>query len=73
MADDAAFLLEHGDADELIPFSQATTMEAALQKAGVPVLLRRVAGGDHGGPKFAAQDPKERYAAIVGWFDRHLR
>lgn len=72
-ADDAAFLIEHGDADELIPFDQAVAMGAALRQAGVPVRLRRVPGGDHGGPKFAAQDPVERFGEIVGWFDRHLR
>jgi len=72
-SDDAAFLLEHGDADELIPFEQAVAMEAALRAAGVPVRLRRVPGGDHGGPRFAAQDPQERYAAILGWFDQYLR
>lgn len=71
--DDPPFLLEHGDADQLVPFEQAVLMERALRDAGVPVLLRRVEGGDHGGPRFAAQDPVERYAAITGWFDQHLR
>jgi acetyl esterase/lipase len=70
--DDAPFLLEHGDADEIIPFEQAGAMEQALRAAGVPVQLRRVVGGDHGGRRFAAQDPAERFGAIVGWFDRHL-
>ncbi len=72
-ADDAPFLLEHGDADELIPFAQSEAMEKALQAAGVPVLLRRVPGGEHGGPKFAAQDPQARYRAIIGWFNQYLR
>ena len=71
--DDAPFLLEHGDADEVVPFSQSVAMEKALREAGVEVALRRVEGGDHGGPKFAAQDRTTRYAAIRGWYDRHLR
>jgi acetyl esterase/lipase len=72
-ADDAAFLLEHGDADELIPFAQSEAMKKALHAAGVPVLLRRVPGGDHGGPKFAAQDSGVRYRAIIDWFNQFLR
>jgi acetyl esterase/lipase len=72
-SDDAPFLLEHGDADELVPFEQSVAMESALSSAGVAVELWRVEGGDHGGPTFAAQDPAIRYGAIIGWFDRHLR
>lgn len=72
-ADDAPFLLEHGDADEIVPFAHSLAMERALQIAGVAVELRRVEGGDHGGPRFAAQNPGDRYEAIIGWFDRHLR
>jgi acetyl esterase/lipase len=71
--DDPPFLLEHGDADEIVPFAQSELMEEALRRVGVTVRLRRVAGGDHGGPRFAAQDPEVRYAAIIGWFDEHLR
>lgn len=70
---DAPFLLEHGDADELVPFAQSEAMERALREAGVDVLLRRVPGGDHGGPRMAAQDPRERYPVIIGWLNQHPR
>lgn len=72
-ADDAPFLLEHGDADQVVPFDQSVWMDSTLRRAGVPVVLRRVPGGDHGGPAWAAHDTPVRYAAIVAWFDRHLR
>lgn len=72
-AGDAPFLLEHGDADEVVPLDQSVSMDSALQQVGVPVMLRQVPGGDHGGPAFAAHDSPVRYATIVGWFDRHLR
>jgi len=49
--DDAPFLIIHGDADRLVPCHQSKLLEAALKKAGVPVLLYIVKGEGHGGFK----------------------
>lgn len=46
--DDASFLIVHGDADDVIPFAQAEKMAAALEAAGVPVQVVRLAGAGHG-------------------------
>lgn len=42
------FLLVHGTADRLVPFSQSVSFAAALKAVGVPVELVPVAGGAHG-------------------------
>jgi dipeptidyl aminopeptidase/acylaminoacyl peptidase len=47
-ADDAPFLICHGDQDRAVPLSQGVSLEAALKKAGVPVELVVVKGGGHG-------------------------
>ena len=39
----------HGDADTLVPYSDATRLHAALTKAGSPNELVTVPGGGHGG------------------------
>ncbi len=48
------FLICHGDSDPLVPHHQSELLDAALKKAGVPVLLYTVKGAGHG--RFA--DPK---------------
>jgi acetyl esterase/lipase len=50
-ADDPPFLIIHGDMDPLVPHHQSEILEAALKKAGVPVLFYTVKGGGHGGFK----------------------
>jgi acetyl esterase/lipase len=70
-------LLIHGDADKLIFYQQSTDMESALRKAGVPVKLVTVPGGEHGadfgaGGKTHPEWP-DYHAESVAWFDRHLR
>jgi acetyl esterase/lipase len=71
-ADDAPFLLLHGDADASVPFNQSELFEAALRKAGVTVKLVRVAGGAHG-PKFpGAVNPPDYLGEMVAWLNRYL-
>jgi dipeptidyl aminopeptidase/acylaminoacyl peptidase len=48
-------------------------MEAALRKVGVPVKLIRIEGGDHGPTFPGAKNPPDYKAAMVKWFDEHLR
>jgi acetyl esterase/lipase len=72
-ADAAPFLLIHGDVDRTVPFHQSEMMEAALKKAGVPVKLVRIAGGDHGPTFPGATNPPDYKAEMVKWFDTYLR
>lgn len=51
----------------------AELMEAALRKAGVPVKLIRIAGGDHGPTFPGATNPPDYKVEMVKWFDEYLR
>ena len=66
---DPPFFLIHGEADDVVPIAHSEAMRAALQKAGVPVQLRRVPGAGHG-PGIVA-DPAIA-AETVAWFDKYL-
>ncbi|HYE47470.1 MAG TPA: S9 family peptidase [Caulobacter sp.] len=44
---DAPILLIHGKDDAVVPFDQSSTMAAALRRAGKPVELLSLDGGDH--------------------------
>jgi acetyl esterase/lipase len=46
--DDPPFLIVHGDADDIVPFEHAMSLESALKAAGVPVEVYKVKGGNHG-------------------------
>jgi dipeptidyl aminopeptidase/acylaminoacyl peptidase len=39
----------HGDEDDIVPYTQAVRLHAALDKAGVPNKLVTIKGGKHGG------------------------
>ena len=69
----APFLLIHGDVDRTVPFHQSELMEAALKKAGVPVKLVRIPGGDHGPTFPGATNPPDYKGEMVKWFDLYLR
>ncbi len=59
----------HGDADPVVPFSHATRLHAALDKAGVPNQLVTVRGGGHG--NFNRQEVLASYAAIKKFLGRN--
>jgi len=42
------FMILHGDADEIVPYTQSIYLRNALEAVGVPVSLHRVHGGGHG-------------------------
>jgi acetyl esterase/lipase len=68
--DDPPTLLIHGDADRLVPISNSTRMETALQEAGIDTQLIVIEGGEHG-----FRDPAHRQRAdraMVEWFSAHL-
>ncbi|MBM3778680.1 MAG: alpha/beta hydrolase [Acidimicrobiia bacterium] len=62
-------LLIHGDADPVVPYSQAVRMSQALERAGVPQEMVTVPGGGHGG--FSDQENIRIYAAIRAFLARH--
>lgn len=66
-ADDPPFLTAHGTKDPLVPYEQATELDAAMKKAGAPHLLIEMTGGGHG---FRSSDLDAR---VRQFFDLHLR
>ena len=72
-ADDPPVLLIHGDADEVVPYTNAEVMQAALEQAGVPVDLLRIPGAGHGPTFPGAVNPPDYIGAMIEWFDRYLR
>ena len=68
--DNPPFLLQHGDADRIMPLAQSRAMLAALQAAGVDATLTVMPGADHAGaPLFTA----ENFQSLAEFFDRHLK
>jgi len=65
--DDAPFFTAHGTKDNLVPFAQATEIDAALEKAGVETHLVAMEGAGHG---FANADLNNRIRLFL---DKHLR
>ena len=67
-ADDAPFLILHGTKDDLVPFSQSVTFQAALTKAGVEATLVPVEGAGHGfsGPEVDAWVDAFLYRQLLG-------
>lgn len=72
-ADDPPFLLLHGDADKVVPFTQSEFFEAALRKADVKVKLVRVSGGGHGPTFEGATNPPDYLGEMVAWLNQHLK
>jgi len=60
----------HGDADPIVPYSDAVRLHEALAKAGVANRLVTIAGGEHGGFKPAEMDTA--YAAIRAFLKERL-
>jgi acetyl esterase/lipase len=78
-ADTPPFLILHGENDHLVPIAQAEHMLAALKAAAIPVELIRVKNAGHGlrpdkpGDPAADPDPEAQHAAILAFFDQHLK
>ena len=70
--DDPPFLLIHGDADSVVPFSQSELFQTGLQEVDVEVRLLRIPGGDHG-PGLIQEDSLDHVSEILGWLDEHLK
>ena len=61
-------LIIHGDADKLVPFSQAETFIQRAQAFGAPAKLVRREGKEHGWPDIAKD-----MELCADWFDQYLR
>lgn len=59
----------HGDADPTVPFSHATRLHDALNKAGVPNQLLTIPGGRHGG--FSEAETLKIFATIQQFLYKH--
>ncbi|MEM9529749.1 MAG: alpha/beta hydrolase [Pseudomonadota bacterium] len=70
--DDPPFLLIHGDADKIVPFSQSELFLARLKQAGVDATLLRMSGGGHGADVSAGKGSPDHISELVGWLDSHL-
>ncbi len=71
-ADDAPFLLVHGETDGSVPFQQAEVMQEALETAGVEVKLLRIRGGNHGLWPGNAEDTRNYRGEMIRWLNVHL-
>jgi dipeptidyl aminopeptidase/acylaminoacyl peptidase len=64
-------MLQHGEADERVPFSQSKEFYLALKRRGVPVRLLALPRQPHG-----PTEPKMNLKAMqsnVDWFEQHLQ
>jgi len=59
----------HGDADPTVPYSHATRLHAALDKASVPNQLLTIPGGKHGG--FTRDETLKIFATIQQFLQKH--
>jgi dipeptidyl aminopeptidase/acylaminoacyl peptidase len=58
-------LTVHGDSDKTVPYSNATRLHEALNRAGVKNQLVTIRGGDHG--DFNLEQELQAYEAIHGF------
>ena len=72
-SDDAPLLMLHGEADDIVPITQAEIMQQAYIAAGVPVSLFRIPGGGHDDTFGGVPNPPDYIGAMVTWFNRYLR
>ncbi|MBA4017790.1 MAG: lipase [Pirellula sp.] len=68
-ADDPAFLIQHGDKDPVVPYSQSELLRDALEEAKVPVTLVCIEGAGHGGAEF---NEPETQRQVLEFFQKQL-
>jgi alpha-L-fucosidase 2 len=70
---DPPFLQILGDKDEYIPFSEATNLDGALRKVGVPSEIIRIPGGMHGtGGWYKLPGVPDWEVQMTEWLNRTL-
>jgi len=70
-SDDPPFLIQHGDADRLVPLAQSRALADKLRGAGVEVTLVTIPGAGHGDAPFRAEG--KTIAQVAEFFERHLK
>lgn len=60
----------HGELDKGVPFSHSERLHAALRRAGVDSVLRKIPGAGHGG--FSSEAYRDSYHAVFAFVDAHL-
>jgi len=55
---DPAFLIMHGDNDQLVPLGQSIILAKALIDAGVEVTMKTIPGAGHEGPEFRSEESR---------------
>ncbi len=68
--DDPAFLVMHGDQDNVVPVYQSRMFVQKLKEAQVPVEYVEIPGAGHGGGQFV---DAERVRVMQMFFDKYLR
>lgn len=68
-SDNPPIITIHGDADDVVPYSQAVRLQQALSKAGVNNELFTVKGGGHG--QFTDAQNRSAYDAVRSFLARH--
>lgn len=68
--DDPPILTLHGTVDRVVPYEQATVLDEACKKVGIPHELVPYEGVDHG---FAGEHLLRALAETVKFFDAHLK
>lgn len=68
-ADDAAFLIMHGDEDPGVPLEQSRRLHQRLRESGVSSELIILRGAKHGGAHFFTEQSK---AAVIRFFQKQL-
>jgi dipeptidyl aminopeptidase/acylaminoacyl peptidase len=67
--DNPPIITIHGDADDVVPYSNALRLHQALDKLGVPNQLFTIKGGGHG--QFTDEENRKAYAAIFDFLAKH--
>ncbi|HEX9652738.1 MAG TPA: alpha/beta hydrolase [bacterium] len=65
-----AIITIHGDGDNVVPYSHATRLHAALDKVGVPNQLITIHGAKHGG--FTREDMVSSFSAIRAFLQKNV-
>jgi acetyl esterase/lipase len=68
--DDAPILTFHGTADMVVPYEQATVLDAACRKIGVSHELVTIENGGHG---FQGEENLRTISLTSAFFDKHLK
>lgn len=69
-SDDAPTILIHGDKDDLVPVSHSESIHKVFEEQKVESKLMVIPGAGHG---FNPAQQKEVFAAMLDWFDSHLK